>query len=283
MREELHYTLITGASEGLGKAFALECAERGHNLILVALPGKELHDLASFIEQNYPVRVWAMGKDLSETQQCHALFNEVKEALLKVNFLINNVGLGGTISFQDADIAFFEKQILLNVMATTMLTKLFIGELEENNPSFILNVSSLATFFHLPRKQVYGATKSYVYSFSRSLRQELRDRGISVSVLCPGGINTNLQVTLMNKTGSWMSRRSIMSPENVARIAVEKTLQGKEVIVPGKLNHFFLFLGRILPDVIVRKIARRQIKNLVVQNPFIEFLKKKRKARQTAA
>jgi short-subunit dehydrogenase len=283
MPDKSYYTIITGASEGLGKSFALECASRGKNLLLVALPGKELHDLAAFLRKNYPIEVIAFEKDLSDTQQCKMLFREVKEAHYKVNMLINNVGLGGTYSFNEGDIAFFEKQVLLNVMTTTMITKLFVNELEEHQPSHKLNVGSLASFFYLPRKQVYGATKLFVYSFSRSLRQELKDRGISVSVLCPGGINTNLQVTLMNKTGSWFSRNSIMSPEAVARIAIDKTLKGKEVIIPGKLNRFYLFLGRMLPDAIARSIARGQIKNLVAQNPFMAFLKKKPSKRQTAA
>ncbi|MES1181907.1 MAG: SDR family NAD(P)-dependent oxidoreductase, partial [Flavobacterium sp.] len=168
-----YYCLITGASEGFGKALALECARRKMNLILVALAGPELNNLAMFIKRNYKVDIIAIEKDLSKAENCIALFNELSDLNVKINMLINNVGLGSTMSFCDGSIQLYQKQISLNIMATTLITRLFVPLLEKNSPAHILNVGSLSCFFFLAKKQVYGGTKSYIYFFSKSLRREL--------------------------------------------------------------------------------------------------------------
>ena len=215
------YTLITGASEGLGKALAFECARRNMNLILVALPGPELTALANLIKANYPVQVICIGKDLCRDESCQELYDEVTALSLTVNMLINNAGIGSTVLFEDGSPGLFEKQIRLNVLATTLLTRLFLKTLQLNSHSYILNVGSMASFFYLPKKQVYGATKSFIYFFSKSLRKELRKNNVHVSVLCPGGMNTNLALTLMNKTGNRLSRLSVMNPEEVVPVAID--------------------------------------------------------------
>src|ERR1700741_5198861 len=148
------YTLITGASEGLGKALAIECARRKMNLILVALPGPELYALANLIKENYPVQVISIGKDLCRDESCVELYNEISGLNLSVNMLINNAGIGSTVLFEEGAIALYEKQIKLNVLATTLITRLFLNTLQRHNHSYILNVGSLASFFYLPKKQV---------------------------------------------------------------------------------------------------------------------------------
>ena len=193
------YTIITGASEGLGKSFAIECAGRQMNLILVSLPGSGLTELAIFIRRNFKVSVITFEKDLSVSAACYELFLEIEKLGVSTNMLINNAGMGNTGLFDEGSPEFYEKQIGLNVVATTVITHLFVKSLKGKMPSFILNVGSLASFFYLPKKQVYGATKSYIYYFSKSLKKELKSKGVFVSVLCPGGINTNLSVTLINK------------------------------------------------------------------------------------
>jgi short-subunit dehydrogenase len=244
------YTLITGASEGFGKSLALECAARNMNLALVALPGMELFHLARFIKLNYGVKVECFEKDLSQELSLLELQHEIRRKNLDINMLINNAGLGGTNLFEERDAEFYNKQIKLNVLTPTLLTRLFLDELKRNAPSHILNVSSLAGYFSLPRKQVYGGTKSYLLSFSKSLRRELKKDNIRVSVLCPGGMNTSLPLTLLNKTGPWLSRKSIMDPDEVAPIAIQGMLDNKEVIIPGYLNQCFLFWNSLLPKIV---------------------------------
>ena len=254
------YTLITGASEGFGKALAIECASRKMNLILVALPGPELYYLADFIKRNYKVDVVAFENDLTIEENCVLVYKQVMELRLAVNMLINNAGLGSTMLFSEGPISFYKKQIKLNIMATTLLTHLFLNILKENGPSFILNVGSLSSYFFLPKKQVYGATKSFIYCFSKSLNRELNKSEISVSVICPGNMNTNISVTQLLKTSNWLSRHSVMNPEDVAPVAINGLLNRKEVIIPGRLNKIFLLLNKLLPSFIKKLLIGRQMK-----------------------
>lgn len=257
-----NYCLITGASEGFGKALALECAQRNMNLILVALPGPELKNLACFIKRHYFVDVISIEKDLSKEKNCIALFKEVSALNIKINTLINNAGIGSTILFSEGTIELYQRQIKLNIMATTLLTRLFVSILERNSPSYILNVGSLSSFFFLAKKQVYGGTKSYIYFFSKSLRRELSQEGIHVSVICPGSMNTNPSIILLNKSSSWLARQSVMDPEEVAGIAIDKMLKKKEVIIPGRINKFFMLLDKILPEAVKKMITNWQMKKL---------------------
>src|SRR4051812_32012497 len=117
------YTVITGASEGFGKALSIECARRNMNLILVALPGIELHQLAALIRKQFHVDVFCIEKDLCEENSCQEVFNEVKAMGLPVNMLFNNAGVGSTEFFEEVSISIYERQIELNVLATTRLTR----------------------------------------------------------------------------------------------------------------------------------------------------------------
>ncbi len=242
------------------------------NLILVALPGPELHCLTAYIKRNYAVQIISIEKDLCKDESCNELFYEVTELNLRVNMLINNAGLGSTILFSEGSAALYERQIKLNVLATTLITRLFVEMLKRNGPSYILNVASMAAFFYLPKKLVYGATKSFIYSFSKCLNKELKRDNIHVSVLCPGSMNTNLSITLMNKTGNYLTRLSVMNPEEVVPIALDGLLKKKTVIIPGRLNRFYLILDTILPGFIKKIIINRSINRLNPNNKFINCL-----------
>lgn len=257
-----YYTLITGASEGFGKALAIECAYRKMNLILVSLPQTGLSHLASFIEKNFEVKVVYFEYDLTKKENYCLLFLKIKEQLLSVNILINNAGMGGTHYFTERDTDYYCRQIELNIVAPTLLTHLFINNLEKEEPAYILNVSSLASFFYLPRKQVYGGTKSYLVSFSKSLRRELKHKKIYVSTVCPGGMNTSIPLIMINKTGNRISRWSVMDPEDVAKIAIEKMLQNKEIIIPGNLNRLFILFDKLLPSIIKNTLTGKLMKQL---------------------
>lgn len=253
------YTLITGASEGFGRALAMECASRKMNLILVALPDSKLHILAETLIQKYAIDVIAIEKDLSIEENCTMLYKQVEELKLPVNMLINNVGISSTMFFSEGSIGFYQKQVQLNVVATTLLTSLFLDMLKTNKPSHVLNVGSLSCFFYLAKKQVYGATKSYIYSFSKSLRGELSDEGVNVSVICPGGMNTNETIIKTNKANNWLARQSIMNPEDVAPIAIKGLLNRKEIIIPGRMNKLFLLIDKLLPSFLIKMIANNHV------------------------
>ena len=256
------YTVITGESDGFGKALAIECARRNMNLVLVALPGPELPALASFIRKNFPVDVKIFEKNLTKETDCYDLHVQILGLELRVNTLINNAGIGNTGAFSVVSPELFKQQIKLNILATTLLTSLFVPELKRNGPSRILNIGSLCSFFYLPMKQVYGATKSFIYFFSKSLRRELKNENISVSVACPGGMNTNFHVSLINRTGNFISRMSILDPEEVAPIVIEKMMRGKEVIIPGKANKLSIVLDKLLPAVVKNMFTDKLMRDL---------------------
>lgn len=253
------YALITGASEGFGKALALECAERNMNLILVALPGSGLENLVSYIKRNYSVNVFSFEQDLSQKEECHRLFTEMKRLGFAINILINNAGIGGTHFFEERDAEYYYRQIELNVVAPTLLTHLFLQMLEKNSPAHILNVSSLASFFYLPKKQVYGGTKSYLVSFSKSLRRELKRKNVFVSIVCPGGMNTSPLLTFHNRSHKGLSRWSVMNPEQVAGIAIAGMLKKKEIIIPGFWNRLFLIMDKIFPKRLKEMLTEYQM------------------------
>jgi uncharacterized protein len=260
--EKLHYTLITGASLGLGRALSIACAQRGMSLVLVALPHSGLPELSTEIRSRFGVDVVAIEKDLCRSQSCSEVLEFVKRAGLKISCLINNAGGGSTELFAAGKLATYEKQIELNVLATVQLTHLFLELLREGTPAYVLNVGSLAAYFTVPQKGIYSASKSFVLSFSKTLREELRKENISVSVVCPSGMPTNPLSIQMIRGGSLFTRVSCMAPERVAQMAIQGMLARKRVIIPGTINRLFLAIDKILPLFLKRLLLNSVMKRL---------------------
>jgi short-subunit dehydrogenase len=234
-------TLITGASMGLGKAMARECARRGMDLLLSALPGEGLAETAAEIGET-GVRVLALEMDLTE-DGAPALLARWALENARIDILINNAGFGGSRSIEEADPGYLERMIRLNVMAVSLLTHALLPELKTHPSARVLNVASLAACGPLPFKTVYPASKAFVLHWSRGLRAELRRTNVRVGVLLPGPMRTNTDVrSRLNKQG-WIGRRTTVSVEAAARIAVTGLVKGRAVIVPGaaaKLNRFLM-------------------------------------------
>lgn len=244
---EEYYTLITGAGAGIGRALAVECASRGMHVVAVSLPDSGLRELKDFVEKKYGTKVFVIETDLTRENACTEVYTRCMKEGLRINVLINNVGLGSTGPFESFDASFYETQMKLNVLATGLLTRLFITELKKARSARILNVGSMGGFFHIPHKVIYSATKAFVYSFSMALRAELRKDGISVSVLCPAAVDTNERVRAHNQTLSRTAKSSLMKPEDVAKYAVERMLRGKALIIPGFFNRCYLKLNNLVP------------------------------------
>ncbi|MGZ3872274.1 MAG: SDR family NAD(P)-dependent oxidoreductase, partial [Mucilaginibacter sp.] len=179
--------IVTGASEGLGKSLALELASRQVDLVLVSLPASGLPGLANYIRKNFDVQVTLFEADLTLAENCTSLFTLLKNEQLTAHILVNNAGLGNWSWFGDQNPGFYKKQIELNVIAPVLLTHLFLAQLDEDRTAYLLNVGSLAGRFVVPRKQVYGATKSFINYFTRCLQLEMERTNVSISLLSPGG------------------------------------------------------------------------------------------------
>lgn len=240
------FTIITGASSGLGKEFTLNCAKRNMNLILVALPGRNLHLLCKMIEQQYSVKAIAFETDLTDRDAITKLAGDILQKY-RVNFLINNAGTGGTVAFDDSSPDYLERIIQLNITAVSILSRLLIPELKKHPKAYILNVSSMAAFSPIPFKTIYPASKAFVYNFSRSLNEELKGTGVNVAVVHPGPILTNPDVIRRIVKQGNAGKIGLLPAAEIARQAIEGIIAGKNVIVPGFMNKVNRFLIYFVP------------------------------------
>lgn len=243
------YTLITGASAGLGKAIAKECALRGQNLILASLPHEGLHLFGQALEKKHNVEVHCYETDLTHPEEPYRLARWVKQNF-PLNILINNAGVGSAMPIDNAAPAYIDNILQLNIRVLSLLTCLLIPELKKHRRSHILNVGSLAAFGPIPFKTVYPASKAFVNAFSHCLRSELRGSPVRVTVLNPGAMLTNSDVTARNSRQGWLQRQLTLSPEAAARYAVDGMLRGKTSIIPGLLCKLSYWLMRLTPNVI---------------------------------
>ncbi|PST82539.1 short-chain dehydrogenase [Pedobacter yulinensis] len=258
--------MVTGASEGLGKSFAFELAGRGMNLVLVALPDTGLPDLSRFIRINFNVQVYVYETDLTVAKNCEAIFEGLSALGVSVDMLINNAGLGNWSWFADKPLSFYKTQIDLNITGTVLLTRLFLEQRQRPAKAYLLNVGSLGGQFVVPKKQVYGATKSFISYFTRSLQLELSGSGVQVTLLSPGGINTKPELLVLNHSLKGLSAASILEPETVAREAIRGLLKGRKEVVPGMLNRVMLLLDHLLPGGIKKLIIRQKLKVILKQH-----------------
>jgi short-subunit dehydrogenase len=241
------YALITGASEGLGRAFAEECAYLGMNLILVALPSSGLVEVAQDVVRRYNVRVEHVEMDLSQSESPETLVRWISSRGLPVSVLINNAGVGYNSRFEDSTLRDNESCILLNNLALVKITHLMLPELKRRQQAYILNVSSMAAFFPMPFMPVYGPSKAFVLNFGLALRAEMRGTPVHVSVLCPNGIRTNAACRRKIDAHGLVGRLVSMDPQPVARCAMEALLAERPVIVLGWINRALVALGQYVP------------------------------------
>lgn len=239
------YAVITGASSGLGRCYAFELARRRVNTILVALPGSGLDAVADDVRACGADCV-PFEADITDETSRSELCRKISS--YDVCMLVNNAGTGGTRSFTDCDSHYINNIIQLNVTASTLLTHEIVPLIIRGGGGWILNVSSMAGFSPVGYKTVYPASKRFIMDFSRGLRQELRDRGVGVSVVHPGAMRTNEEVTRRIELQGLAGRLSEQSPEYVARVSLDEMLKGRCVIVPGLKNKLNRFVMGLIPS-----------------------------------
>ena len=219
--------LITGASSGIGKEFAEIHAEKGGNLVIIARREEKLNELKAELEAKHGVQVYVIAKDLSDPNSAFEIYQEVKEAGITVDYLINNAGFGGQGAFHERAWEDDLAMINVNILALTALTRFFLPDFVKRNSGKILNVSSTASLLAGPLQAVYYATKAYVTSFSNAIHEELFDKDISVTALLPGATETEFAST------SGMDKTSLFSNTFSAREVAE---DGYNAMLAGKLN-----------------------------------------------
>lgn len=239
--------LITGASSGIGRDMARELAKRGCDLILVARRVNRLEEIKNEITG---VSVETIECDVSTEENCTKLYNSVKDK--GVDVLVNNAGFGLAGEFLSTDLNKELNMIKTNVVAVHMLTKLFLKDFAEKDRGIILNVASSAAYMAGPYLSTYYATKNYVRRLTEAVYRELKEKNsnVSVSVLCPGPVNTEF-----NDVANVKFALKGLSSEYVARYAIEKALKGKLYIIPGLQMKLGVFLLRFIPNKLMLKIS----------------------------
>lgn len=239
--------VITGASSGIGEAFARELASKKVNLVLVARRKERLEKLAAELSKAYGISVETIALDLALPGSAEKLFAASTRDGKSIDLLINNAGVGAYRYFLRQELSQHMATIQLNLVTLTELTHRFSEHmLKHGRPAYIANIASIAAYQGVPRFAVYAATKSFVRILSTVLNRELRGTSLSVTCVCPGGTATEF---LESNGQSLKSGKSgmMMSAEEVVKISLKGIFARKTIVVPGLLNKIACLAPRLLP------------------------------------
>lgn len=250
------YALVTGAAKGIGKAIAKELAARGYDLLITDIDEKNLTITEKEISKTYYRDVHSLELDLSEPDAAETILYWTQPFHKNLSIVVNNAGYGLNGSFTDIPL---EKQLNIidvNIKAQLKIAHAFIPVLKQFPKAHLLNVGSTTSYQSVPYLSIYAASKAFVISFTRSLRYELRNSGIVVSVLSPGSTDTDFvnRANMTERTKN-TAKKFNMTADEVGKIAVEGLLKGKAEIIPGFTNKLNAYLPKFFPKAFVEKIA----------------------------
>lgn len=251
-------TLITGASGGIGEAFARALAKKRQNLVLVARSEDKLHQLCDELMLKYGITAHYVAVDLNDFEADQRLFNETQKHGMEVDWLINNAGFGSMGEFSELELEKELEMIGLNVMVLVALTHRYLQGMRARKSGKIINVSSAASFQPIPYMSTYAATKAFVTSFSEAIAEENRAFGIQVLACCPGATATNF----FNSAG--MNEPFAVKGVQTAEQVVEETLnaleRGKTRVITGWVNWVSAYVATIVPNTLVTKSIASQLR-----------------------
>ena len=251
------YTLITGASSGIGLALAKEFANHGHNLILVARNKDKLEKGKEQLKRENKVQVEVYKADLSVEKERLELYDYTKSNHLQVEILVNNAGFGDANAYLDATWERQKNMVDVNVVALMHLSYLYAAEMKKRGKGKIMNVSSAAAFSAGPYMSIYYATKAFVLSLSQAMYEELKGDGIIVTALCPGPTITEFEKNANMVNTKMFTMFGASTPEKVARCGYHGLMKGKAVIYHGKITWGYNFISRFCTRKFARKMAQR--------------------------
>lgn len=242
------YALVAGGSKGIGYAIAEALAKRKYNLILIARHQDGLIAAKNKLESQYRIHVETLMLDLAKEATADSIANWCIKRNIHLKVLCNVAGYGGARDYLSLSLDTLRYMVRLNVESCMALSLTLLPLLEKNAPSYILNVASMAGFAPIPVKNMYSATKSAVIFFSYSLRNQLKQKNISVSCLSPGPVFTKPEIEEDTKKKlGWFGMKMAVPPKKIGEIAVHKTLKRKMMIVPGTLSKTTSIFIRLLP------------------------------------
>lgn len=247
--------LVTGASAGIGEAFARELAREGADLILVARSKDKLHALSADLKRAHRIEAHVFPADLRFQETPRQLFEDIRNAGLEVDLLVNNAGIGRYGCFEEVESEKDDAMIAVNVNSLVALTHFFLPSMLQKGKGGILNVASTAAFQPIPYLALYSATKSFVVSFSEALWEEYRRRGIRVLCLCPGYTDTDF-----HRTAGADAKRVvyIATAEAVARFGLREFKEtNRPTAIYGFWNRFFSHGHRFVSRALAARVAGR--------------------------
>jgi uncharacterized protein len=251
-------TLITGASSGIGAAFARKLAARGRNVLLVARSEDKLISLCNELGRLTSIRAQYVALDVQQPDAAAQLLEETKKRELEIEMLINNAGFGSMGDFAKLDLKQELDMIQLNVTALVELTYRFLIPMRERKRGTIINVASTAGFQAVPYMATYAATKAFVLSFSEALAEENKQHGIHVMALCPGVTETNFfQASGIDRP----PMRTVQTPEEVVETALRALAREKTTVISGWTNWFTVAAERFVPRSMVTKVAGKALRS----------------------
>ena len=253
----MNTTLITGASSGIGAAFARKLATRGRNVLLVARSEDKLITLCNELGRMSDIRAQYVVLDLKTAEAPTQLFEETQKRGMEIDTLINNAGFGSMGYFDQLDLSHELQMLDLNIRTVVELTHRFLIPMRKRKQGTIVNVASTAGFQPVPFMATYAATKAFVLSFSEALWEENRKHGVHVMALCPGVTETNFfEASKMDRP----PMRAAQTPEEVVDAALRGMARKKSFVISGWANWFMVESERIVPRSLVTRVAGKAMR-----------------------
>jgi short-subunit dehydrogenase len=244
--------LITGASTGIGRALALCFAKENYNLVIIGRNKEKLGSLKTECVKNYPIDVLEIVVDLSSITAVYEIIDQLKQAKITIQILVNNAGFGIFGNFAETNLQEEEQLLTVHINSMLFLVKALLPDLKQTRGK-ILNVGSVYSFCPILAQSIYAASKAFILSFSLALRGELQPQGISVSVLCPGMTYTEFRTRAgFVVKPTWFG----MHAEKVAELGYQGLIRNKAIIIPGVINKTFVFICRHTPLTFILAIVK---------------------------
>ena len=250
------YAIVTGASSGCGYEYARIMAQKGYKLLIVSNE-EAIHDKAELLRQDFGVEVISLVRNLGVQTAAKELYDYCKAANLEVEVLINNAGVYHDCDFLNDSEGFNQLIFNLHMHTPAMLMYYFGQDMVARGKGFVLNMCSITADIAVQRLSTYGATKAFLSNFTRSVHIEWRDKGVYVTNVTPGAINTGLYNIRPWLTKMGLTLGYIVEPDYLARRGVKAMLKGRaKVSIPGVWNTILLFFVALIPTGLLRLIRR---------------------------
>ena len=254
----MKYTLITGASSGIGEAFARRLAAEKHNLVLVARSGEKLKELCDELTAGHQITCRFFAIDLLEFEADVELFDETEKNGLEIDWLINNAGFGSSGDFAALDLERELEIIDLNISALVALTHRYLQKMRERKSGTIINVSSAAGFQPIPFMATYAASKAFVSAFTEAIAEENRPFGIKILALCPGSTKTNFFAA--SNIERPIQVKGQQTVEEVVDTAMKAIAGNKTKVVSGWANFIGSIAGTLMPNSITSRVMAKALR-----------------------